>query len=461
MKNKPEHEVVGKIIFRADVENTSPLLIATGKGEEIDFEVIRDRNGKPIIPASGFAGMLKNSFENLSLNEEEKKTKTFFWGSDDTKSKTPVQSHIIIDDLKLKDENFSILERDGVEINKKTGTAEDESKYDYELIEPGAVFNLNMEITIRKNIDTAILKNFLYFIAENGKNKLYQQGAFKSNGFGILEFKNFEIFEFNFPDDANTWFNFLTSDTSTNTYDNTIKSSLTINKNILTITGCFSIKNSLIIRSKVFKTTSGNEQDPDHAHLKNSKGIALLTAKSVRGAVRHRALKILNTLNCYNSDEIVNGIFGNVDKEKQTAQKGRLKTFEQQIKNVEQTQVQSRIKIDRFTGGTIKGALMQTQSLWHKEESFELKFEIENCKDYEVGLMLLVMKDLMHEDLAIGGEKAIGRGVLKGKEIKISGKVEITEVKEFDIEFDDKGIKKEYLSEINTINNWISAINKN
>ena len=49
-----------------------------------------------------------------------------------------------------------------------------------------------------------------------------------------------------------------------------------------------------------------------------------------------------------------------------------------------------------------------------------IKITVNNYEDYEAGLMLLVLKDLWTGDLPIGGEKAIGRGVLTGKKASIS-----------------------------------------
>ena len=49
-----------------------------------------------------------------------------------------------------------------------------------------------------------------------------------------------------------------------------------------------------------------------------------------------------------------------------------------------------------------------------KEKINNVRITIRDSKDYEAGLMLLVLKDLWTGDLAVGGEKNIGRGVLEG-----------------------------------------------
>eukprot|EP00828_Plagiopyla_frontata_P007035 TRINITY_DN1322_c0_g1_i2.p3 TRINITY_DN1322_c0_g1~~TRINITY_DN1322_c0_g1_i2.p3 ORF type:complete len:135 (-),score=11.04 TRINITY_DN1322_c0_g1_i2:56-460(-) len=94
--------------------------------------------------------------------------------------------------------------------------------------------------------------------------------------------------------------------------------------------------------------------------------------------------------------------------------------------------IQARIKIDRFTGGTIKTALFDEMPLWPSEsdEYFEVKYAIKDFADWEAGLAFLVMRDLMTSDLAIGGGQSIGRGLFTGEKatITVNGeKIEITQ----------------------------------
>jgi CRISPR/Cas system CSM-associated protein Csm3 (group 7 of RAMP superfamily) len=471
MANNISHKLTGKILLKAIITNTSPMLIASGKNDTSDFEVIKTKNGEPYIPAAGFAGMLLASFNNLdaSLNI----SKEHFWGTKDTKSAEQAknqifQSHIIIDDLKLQGEYKSAV-RDGVAIEHKTNVAKAHSKYDYELLEAGANFCLNMEITVRQDFDKNIFLQFLHFIIENGKQKNYQQGAFKTNGFGILEWKEVNVYVFDFkennPTASEDWFSYLSTHLlekdkiklpEPHIFSEVEKSLKAVEKNALSIIGTFSIKNAFIIGS----AKGGIESGLDKTHLKDSAGNAVFTAKSARGPIRHRALRILNTIGNPAADCIIDALFGFVNEDTKKAQKGRFKTFETEIKEANKTQIQPRIKIDRFTGGTIETALMQTQPLWHDKETFTLRFEIENCKPQEAGLILLVMKDLMTADLPFGGEKAIGRGLLNGISLEVSGKVEGE--KDVNFSFDNSGLKdKTDKVSINLVNTWVSKLNNN
>jgi CRISPR/Cas system CSM-associated protein Csm3 (group 7 of RAMP superfamily) len=44
----------------------------------------------------------------------------------------------------------------------------------------------------------------------------------------------------------------------------------------------------------------------------------------------------------------------------------------------------------------------------------QVKLELRSPKDYEIGLLLLVLKDLWTSDLPLGGESSVGRGRLRG-----------------------------------------------
>lgn len=446
-------KVIGKILLIADIINKSPMIIASGLDDIADFEVIKTPKGVPFIPASGVAGMMR------ALQSEN--TPTYLWGTSDLKDaeknkKQITQSHIIIDDLTLK-KTSAISIRDGVAINVQTHKADDSSKYDYELLEPGAVFQLKIEITVREGTSPDDYLMCIGDIIQNGKAGRYQQGAFKSNGFGVLMgWETAKVYHFDFTQSGHgeLWFDYLQSNTLPNERAMAVEKlpHSAHDEHKLVIEGVFSIHNALIIGSE----KEGVALGVDKAHLKNANKEILFTAKSARGPIRHRALRILKTIGREDSASIVDNLFGFVNKDTKRARKGRLKSHESVIMGANHTQAQPRIKIDRFTGGTVESALLQTQPLWHHQESIHLKFEIEYCTEDEAALMLLVMKDAMTADLPFGGEKAIGRGLLKGKSLSIIGKIN---GKDYHLLFTDKGIADGSQSQISTLNTWIQRLN--
>jgi CRISPR/Cas system CSM-associated protein Csm3 (group 7 of RAMP superfamily) len=421
---KPGEKVTGKIIVFGKMLTTSSLLIGLGKGEEFDAEVIINEEGKPYIPASSFAGMFRHYFYNLiEVNEDECRYAELFFGSESQKNKNPdsYQSHFAIEDCLLAN-GSSISLRDGVRINPKTGTAEKKSKYIYQVLDEGAEFNFRAEITLRDNFPKDYFLEILKFLSDEGDNEKLRLGALTSFGFGKWKWQAYKVYLFRFPDQKEEWFKYQSSRFT----DEILPKELELagytglrkkDKRIFSICAEFEIKSSLIVGHYGI-----NPNEPDKTHLK-SKDKAVLPGKSIKGALRHRALKILQTLGMRpeNADNFLNQLMGFVNEsDEDNKQKSRLLVEETIIEGAEENISQPRNKIDRFTGGTMKGSLFESQPLFHQREKFCLKLSVDSYTESEAGLLLLLLKDLWTEDLPIGGEKNIGRGMLKGISAKIS-----------------------------------------
>jgi CRISPR/Cas system CSM-associated protein Csm3 (group 7 of RAMP superfamily) len=187
----------------------------------------------------------------------------------------------------------------------------------------------------------------------------------------------------------------------------------------MSITASFRIKTSLIVRSY-----SSRSEEPDAIHIR-SNGKNIMPGTSIKGALRGRASRILNTMGAAD-DLLIKDMFGWVDDElpgKNTAIRGRFLVEETVIDNV-LSSIRSRVRIDRFTGGASSGALFDNKPLWPKDgekiKMVELKLTLKEYQDWEAGLVLMLLKDLWTGDLPLGGEKSIGRGVLQGIDAQIN-----------------------------------------
>ncbi|HQM79855.1 MAG TPA: hypothetical protein PKV12_03995, partial [Candidatus Syntrophosphaera sp.] len=92
------------------------------------------------------------------------------------------------------------------------------------------------------------------------------------------------------------------------------------------------------------------------------------------------------------------------------------------IDNVK-SELQNRIKIDRFTGGTIESALFDSMPVYPATEEaqlIDLTLTIHKPLPSQKGLLLLLLKDLYTSELPMGGEKNVGRGLLKGTKARIT-----------------------------------------
>ncbi|MDX2245358.1 MAG: RAMP superfamily CRISPR-associated protein [Bacteroidia bacterium] len=405
--NRYQDRVIGKVILWATLSNESPLLIGRGGGDAVDIEVMRLPDGKPYIPASSIAGCLRS----FSSGQDG-----YFWGETGRNNKTgkseqhPLQSHIRFDDL-IPEASYKpedIVMRDGVKIDHKKGTAEDKKKYDYQVIEPGISFPFRAEITLRASRKDD-WKTFVESIKESLQSPHFRIGANTNTGFGKVTCTGFQVFHFQFPAHADAWFEYLEKGTLSIPEMPIKVDPQQLGKGSFSIEATFRLKSSLMIGAYGIK---GDE--PDKSQLK-SRDRHVLPGKSIRGAIRHRAVRIWKIMG--KDEAALFDLFGHVSEDEKTQIRSRLRVEEFRFQKDEvEPMVQNRIRIDRFTGGVIDGALFNSAPVWTTgQEQIKLTFTIlKGATPDEKKLLLLLLKDLWLEDLAIGGEKNVGRGILTG-----------------------------------------------
>lgn len=458
MPENRKKNIKGKIILQGSIKALSPLHIGSGSDERSDMDVLLDENDQPYIPATSFIGVLKRSLE---LKDSDKKnSKSFmdnFWGY--IKDKDGRQSCFCCSDLLCSNKSPKIVIRDGIKIDDKTGIVEDMGKYDYEIVERGAVFDLNMEFTFTDtDSDELFVKKMVSTIyAELTKNNI-KIGAKTNNGFGEIQLVEndktaIRIFDFSQKKDVYDWLVNKDLNDRIIPKDQIIKKlgePFEIVSNRLIIDACLKLKNSVIIRSY-----SNIPEMPDSTHIK-SLDDWVLTGSTIKGAIRARANRIVNTLGKSDgkSEKIIKELFGHVDDKNRSKNsiKGHVQVKEVVLPKYIAEQ-QTRIKIDRFTGGTIGAALFDSMPLFvdFNDKALKIEITVEDCKDSWAGLLLLVLKDLWTGDLAIGGEKNIGRGVFEGVTATVDYNNSLIEIdKDFgNIAEDDKILLESYVTALN------------
>jgi CRISPR/Cas system CSM-associated protein Csm3 (group 7 of RAMP superfamily) len=433
--SKDLNRTIGKIYIQAQVCNETNLLIASGNDENFDFEVVRDADNNPYIPASSFAGMLRSHLEDhidFSQSNSHQSAYDYLFGSKstgDSDANSSLQSHMIISELyAIKDHTMTSF-RDGVCIDYATGAAKKGEKYDYEFIQPGQLFQLTIEVTIREHCSDHLeaILSIITYIAEAGKNSDLYQGAFTTHKFGQLTFQNINIKYFDFAKEgmAHIWYKFLQqnapAETSAQDLDISNKKFeeeyLHI-KRVAKFKAEFEIVNRLIIGASELSKSTDGKKEPTRSSLTNTEGHYIISAKSVRGAIRHRCHKILNTIIKSDPDAFIHHLFGWVDNTKNegTPIKGRIKFKDTSIAHNNKYS-QTRIKVCRLTGKTIEGALLNEDLV--ERGIFSLDLEINNYSEKEIALVMMALKDMANQDLAIGANKTIGRGYVKGLTLQI------------------------------------------
>ncbi len=467
-----------RIVVTGQMELTTPSHFGNGDADELtDMPLlVEEVNKQALITGASLAGALRNYLRERQWgyelpmpsrdmhspfyrewNETENDllaTKLFGGHRGDEKG---AQSSLIVDDALSDGEGRPEVElRDGVKIDPKTRSAQTGKKYDFQLLPAGARFNLRFELLLDDNDKENDLRKKALAIAlqalAEGEIRL---GARKRRGFGCCRVAGWTVMTYDLskPKDLLAWLKTGFSakqDTERNVDDQPSRdiasllgvrlteADLIDRRDWFEIEADFEIDGSLIVRGGF------DEQDrgPDVVHLSTNRNRGrkpVLPGTSTAGAIRHRALRIANTLAGKGDDaifgarEFIGKMFGReVDrpKDKDLENKKADRSDEEKIEprasrvviNEElimggQDLVQTRIKLDRFTGGTIEAALLEEAP--HFGGGVKLRLRLRNPEDAEVGLLLLVLKDLWLGDLPLGGESNIGRGRLRGVKAKL------------------------------------------
>ncbi|MEQ8171936.1 MAG: RAMP superfamily CRISPR-associated protein [Candidatus Eremiobacterota bacterium] len=392
----------GKIVLKGIIELLSPTLTGSGDNDFSDIDVLVDSDGKPLIPATSFTGVLKHY---LKIKDHKKELEDF-WGY--TTKTTGKQSALRCSDLNCIS-NYNLSVRDGIRIDNKKGIVEDKGKYDYEIIDPGARFSLTMEVDYTEDTESFV-KGMVATIYTELENHRVRVGAKTNNGLGKIKLSDRKIYDFNFSDKKDNKDNvikWLKKDFSSPSSFSV--QPFEIERKVFTIDATFDIKSSLLIRSY-----SSDPAEADSVHIMSGDK-HVIPGSSLKGAIRARAERIVKTLS--KDTSLLTELFGIVDDKNRSkkSKRGRIRVEEVVLPRFI-SEINTRIKIDRFTGGTIEGALFDSKPLYtnFRDKVQNVKITVMDYKEHEPGLLLLVLKDLWTGDIAIGGEKNIGRGVLQG-----------------------------------------------
>ena len=386
--------IIKKIYVKGKLTLVSPLIMSGGDDDVTDKDLIKNGAGEYIIPGTAAAGVIRHY---LKENHSSLPVDKVFGAEGDN------QSMLVFYDSKIN-EIPVINVRDGVAIDGVTGTALKSNKYNYQILEPGNCFDFRIEFTIRDNSSVPgeeVLHSAIHALQ---KGQIFF-GAKTSRGFGRVKLQDVKKLALDFSN-SNDKIN-VAEELINFSWDN-VSDDYTGESNdnpgcATTIEEAFKIPASLLIRAY-----SKNPADSDAYHLHSAKG-PVIPGTSWAGVLKHCAENILQELN-YGKPDILNALFGFVDEKTKEAKPSRIIIEESIIESAKDMKYM-RNKIDRFTGGTVDTALFDEQPVYGGKTT--LKISIKNAEDYEIGLVLLALKDIANGIQPLGGDSSIGRGILQ------------------------------------------------
>ncbi|MBU1659928.1 MAG: hypothetical protein KKD28_00470 [Chloroflexi bacterium] len=432
-------KVIERVFISGVLVLETPANLGSGDAEgTTDMGLLYDSfEERPLLTGASIAGALRNylreyeaGFGAFEKKSGELRAERLF-GHLDAHDDASVLSWLMVDDaLGTLPENGEPVEiRDGVTIDPKSRTAEENKLYNIELLAAGTTFDLHFELWLtaenQENLESLVIA---LEGLEGGEIGL---GRRKRRGYGQCRVSDWQVQQYKMDETAGLlgWLNHTRGKgKSYETILDLLDGSPTLvsNREAFTLEAAFSLKTSLLIRSD-----SGKADAVDAVHLRSwrdGKRKPILSGTSLAGVIRARALRIAKTVlkNEKRATDFVDAMFGKrIRKPTDEPTGSRVVVHETLIENSVPDRVQNRVKLDRFTGGAYPQALFSQQPVFGKtKSSTRVKVWLELRKthdmpeedfDAEVGLLLLVLKDLWTGDLPVGGESSVGRGRLQGE----------------------------------------------
>jgi len=450
-----------RIIVHGNLVLMTPTHLGNGDADApTAMSLQRDSiSGAALLNGSSIAGALRNYLRARMHGDsvlEPKRVKdtntpngTAEWlfgglkGADDGS-----QSALIVCDARSTTADPAIELRDGVRINAQTRTADDTGKYDFELLAAGTIFPLRFELRLaatasdddeqrlRDGLAIALSGLEIDPITERAAGEI-NIGMKKRRGFGLCRVDGWEVWEFDLtaPDDLLRWLAFkrdfgaafATAPMVARPAGLALHASnaaATDKRQRASLEATFTLVGSLLIRSGQDRAVLA--PDVRHLHARQSDGNErpVISGTSLAGVLRHRAERIANTLRAGSGAGFTERLFGRMpaaERDDDMGQASRIIVHERIVRDdTEEKLVQNRIAVDRFTGGAYEGALFNAQPVFATPKTNTmLAIEIIDPQAAEVGMLLLLLKDLWTEDLPIGGESSIGRGRLHGRTARL------------------------------------------
>jgi len=459
-------------IARIIIEAATPLKVGSGQSSvKTDAVIARDVNGLPYIPGTTLTGLMRHAMEQSEGGKTQTERIMGFQSKDKgqgswlsvTEAKVIGSDGWPVDGLHkpgdIVDDSFlskfaQMPIRQHVRIGHK-GTTEQAGKFDEEIIPQGTRFCFDLELLSDSEHAEQDFTSLLSILTGD----TFRIGGGSRKGYGkitVVDIRTCRL-DLKKEQDMQAYLD-KTSDLSQDWqgFDSTFKQEVNNDKVVryelhLHPVDFIFFSNGLgdpengtdkaAIR-EAFITWSNNGKGVEEPHWQDAKRSLVVPASSVKGAIAHRTAFYYNQRRGVFSDmldndkdsiqqvtkrnEAVVALFGTEGEEKGSKGKRRGHVLVSDIVREQQSDTQSKIlnhvKIDRFTGGAIDGALYDEEPLYATGEEMVLTFTLlpddEARKPHVTGSFEEALRDVCRGMLPLGGNVNHGSGCFHGKLIK-------------------------------------------
>lgn len=394
----------------SDVHPGSGLVGERAKeGKEANYnEIVLDARRRPYVPASSLRGYLSQHLVDRSQH-------LALFGD------TGQMGKLRVYDARLGEEDAWVeTRRARTAIDAVTRTAKENHLFNDILVPRNTRFALRLELD---EIKTGVAKEELNALLDtlsslNDGNPLARLGKGKSHGRGQLRWEKGRVSTLG--DEAfAAW---LESDDDLEQagwqeydYEGQYETSVGSWKIDYVFHSPVLVNDPAIVEPK---SKSHPEDDkPDMRFMRTADGSLLVPGSSLKGMFRAHARRILLTMggSAAPAEALLGELFGSSEGMGVLIWYDALATFKEQ--DIHQ---QTIIAIDRFTGGVQQGAMLNLEAVKVERATSALAFR-KHLSGWQRALWLLLMRDAMEGDLAIGWGQARGFGAFE-LEITRNGK---------------------------------------
>lgn len=448
MKKIEQSKYTHRLIARFVIEADTPIAIGSGqKNIMTDALVACDANGLPYLPASTIAGVVRSI---LQVEKESDlwgyQSKTHGHGSEIIFSEGKIlgANSNVIDGLRVRDiikedsllkEYASLPIRQHVRIGHN-GVTEDHGKFDEQVVFAGTRFCFEVEIVADENNANA-MKDVVN--AVNADN--FRLGGGTRCGLGKFRvvYARHCVLDLRKKDHLDLYLGKSSNLDNDSWWESFGTASVQIAKtsDIINYTLCLTPRDFIFFGSG-FGDSEGDAdmttvkerrvQWTDDGHGKMTEDLVLIPASSVKGALRHRVVFHYNKkkgiwakpgmtadeLKQFSHPQAVEELFG-YEKEGDT-RPGHV-YFSDIIQGKAVPKLLNHVSIDRFTGGTIDGALFTEQvDYLPKGTNYEMTISLDSTfEDEDLKCAFeRALDDICEGLLPLGGGVSRGNGIFTG-----------------------------------------------
>ena len=442
-----------RLVARIIIEAETPLVIASGnKNELTDAEILRDVNGLPYIPGTSIAGVIRHAIDAELADR--------FFGEDDSNN-NPHGSEIIFSEAKIvdcdgkaidgvKDSLSSFLDnykklpvRNHVRIGHK-GVTENAGKFDEEVIFKGTRFAFEVEMVAESSQEAPSAEDLMDRVLYELSCATFRIGGGTRKGFGKIKVVSIlrKTFDLNSRDDMAEYLKLSSKLSEDREGWSPFKPSDEPSSGVITYSLTLTPQDFFYFGSGV------GDDDVDDTPVKESivqwengkgkfkKDVLLIPASSLKGAIAHRVAFHYNLAqgifaestdelenHCGVNNPAVRRLFGYQDGD---VQKRGCAIFNDILSDTSaEEKILNHVKIDRFTGGAMDGALFSEKVVNGKKLQLKTDISIVTSPDdvqedrneatLEESLEAFeaALSDINEGTLSLGGGNGRGHGVFR------------------------------------------------